>query len=84
MSADWIPMGWPWLVLAAVLAGGIWQALLTTAAGLIVAIPAAVAAQLFSARIERAGHLIEDVVRGLTSSASAGPVAMPQGAGVFS
>ena len=44
---------------ASVLAGGIWQALLTTAAGLIVAIPAAIGATLLSARIERAGQMIE-------------------------
>jgi biopolymer transport protein ExbB len=47
---------------ASVLAGGIWQALLTTAAGLIVAIPAALAAQLLAARIESAGQLIESTV----------------------
>lgn len=45
---------------ASLLAGGIWQALLTTAAGLIVAIPALVAANLLSARVERATHEIED------------------------
>jgi biopolymer transport protein ExbB len=50
---------------AAVLAGGIWQALLTTAAGLIVAIPAAIAANLLSARVDRAGHAIEDAVSAL-------------------
>ncbi|MEM9146548.1 MAG: MotA/TolQ/ExbB proton channel family protein [Pseudomonadota bacterium] len=50
---------------AAVLAGGIWQALLTTAAGLIVAIPAAIAANLLSARVDRAGHQIEDAVSAL-------------------
>lgn len=50
---------------AAVLAGGIWQALLTTAAGLIVAIPAAIAANLLSARADRAGHAIEDAVSAL-------------------
>lgn len=44
---------------ASVLAGGIWQALLTTAAGLLVAIPAAVGAGLLSARIERAAQTIE-------------------------
>lgn len=44
---------------ASVLAAGIWQALLTTAAGLIVAIPAAVAATLLASRIERAGQMIE-------------------------
>lgn len=44
---------------ASVLAGGIWQALLTTAAGLLVAIPAAVAAGLFAARIDTAAQAIE-------------------------
>ncbi|MBY6067866.1 MotA/TolQ/ExbB proton channel family protein [Leisingera aquaemixtae] len=44
---------------ASVLAGGIWQALLTTAAGLLVAIPAAVAAGLFAARIDAAAQTIE-------------------------
>ena len=47
---------------ASVLAGGIWRALLTTAAGLLVAIPAAVAAALFSARIEAATQAIERAV----------------------
>lgn len=47
---------------ASVLAGGIWQALLTTAAGLLVAIPAAIAAGLFSARIDRAALGIESAV----------------------
>lgn len=44
---------------AAVLAGGIWEALLTTAAGLVVAIPAAVAATLLNLRIEKATQKIE-------------------------
>lgn len=47
---------------ASVLAGGIWQALLTTAAGLVVAIPAAIAAGLFAARIESAAMMIESAV----------------------
>lgn len=47
---------------ASVLAAGIWQALLTTAAGLIVAIPAAIAATLLSGRIEGAGQRIEAAV----------------------
>lgn len=47
---------------AAVLAAGIWQALLTTAMGLIVAIPAAVAATMLGARLDRTGHTIEDCV----------------------
>lgn len=50
---------------ASVLAGGIWQALLTTAAGLMVAIPAAIAAALFAARVERAGLAMESAVGGL-------------------
>lgn len=54
---------------AALLADGIWQALLTTAAGLIVAIPAAVAAALFNDRIERATQLIEASVGRLFSAA---------------
>ena len=47
---------------ASVLAGGIWQALLTTAAGLVVAIPAAIGANLLSARIESAAHAIETTI----------------------
>ncbi len=47
---------------AALLAAGIWQALLTTAAGLIVAIPAAVAATLLSARVDAAGQGIEAAI----------------------
>ncbi len=47
---------------ASVLAGGIWQALLTTAAGLLVAIPAAVGASLLSGRAEAGAQSIEDAV----------------------
>jgi biopolymer transport protein ExbB len=47
---------------ASLLAAGIWQALLTTAAGLLVAIPAAVAANLLSEKVERAAGLIETAV----------------------
>lgn len=47
---------------ASLLAGGIWQALLTTAAGLIVAIPAAIAASLLSGRVERAAQEMESAV----------------------
>ncbi|MDO9524580.1 MAG: MotA/TolQ/ExbB proton channel family protein [Gemmobacter sp.] len=47
---------------ASILAGGIWQALLTTAAGLLVAIPAAVAAGLLSDRADRAAQMIEAAV----------------------
>jgi len=44
---------------AGLLAGGIWQALLTTAAGLVVAIPASIAATLLSERAERGTQRIE-------------------------
>ncbi|MGC1506393.1 MAG: MotA/TolQ/ExbB proton channel family protein [Sulfitobacter sp.] len=47
---------------ASILAGGIWQALLTTAVGLLVAIPAAVGATLLSARAESAAQMIENSV----------------------
>ncbi len=47
---------------ASVLAGGIWQALLTTAAGLLVAIPAAVGASLLSGRAETGAQAIENAV----------------------
>ncbi|MEZ5732692.1 MAG: MotA/TolQ/ExbB proton channel family protein [Paracoccaceae bacterium] len=53
---------------ASILAGGIWQALLTTAAGLIVAIPAAVAASMLGERVERTAHTIEAAVGQLLAS----------------
>lgn len=45
---------------AALLSGGIWQALLTTAVGLVVAIPALVAHQCLERRVERCAHTMED------------------------
>ncbi|MEQ6250648.1 MotA/TolQ/ExbB proton channel family protein [Sulfitobacter sp. HNIBRBA3233] len=47
---------------ASILAGGIWQALLTTAAGLIVAIPAVVGAAILQARAETGTQEIERVI----------------------
>lgn len=47
---------------ASVLAGGIWQALLTTAAGLVVAIPAAIGATLLATRVDAAAHEIESAI----------------------
>lgn len=47
---------------ASVLAGGIWLALLTTAGGLVVAIPAAVAGNLLTGRVETATLRIESAV----------------------
>ena len=47
---------------ASVLAGGIWLALLTTAGGLVVAIPAAIGASLLTGRVESAALKIESAV----------------------
>ena len=47
---------------ASILAGGIWQALLTTAAGLVVAIPALVGATVLAARVEAGTLQIERVI----------------------
>lgn len=57
---------------ASLLAGGIWQALLTTAAGLLVAIPAAIAASLLSDKVERAASTIETSVGQLMAAHEAG------------
>ena len=57
---------------ASLLAGGIWQALLTTAAGLLVAIPAAVAASLLSDRVEQAASAIESSVGQLFAAQEVG------------
>ena len=45
-----------------ILSGGIWQALLTTAAGLAVAIPVAAAHSWFDRKSERVAHLINDTI----------------------
>ncbi len=47
---------------ASVLAGGIWLALLTTAAGLLVAIPAAIGSSLLTGRVDTASLRIESAV----------------------
>lgn len=46
----------------ATLAGGIWEALLTTAAGMAVAIPASVALSVFDGLSDRLAHDLEDLV----------------------
>ncbi|WP_425483203.1 MotA/TolQ/ExbB proton channel family protein [Marichromatium bheemlicum] len=46
----------------AILSGGIWQALLTTAAGLSLAIPVVLAHSWLERRVERCGHRMEDAV----------------------
>jgi biopolymer transport protein ExbB len=60
-----------------VLSGGIWEALLTTAAGLAVAIPAAAAAAWFDRRVEREEHLIEATMAAFFTGAAAAPRAEP-------
>ena len=57
---------------ASVLAGGIWLALLTTAAGLVVAIPAAIGASLLTGRVELAGLRIESAAGRLLTLAARG------------
>lgn len=51
-----------------ILSGGIWEALLTTAVGLAVAIPAVVAFNWFERRIERTEHRIENALSALFAS----------------
>ena len=58
----------------AILSGGIWVALLTTAAGLLVAIPAAAAHHVFEGIVERTAHSMEDALtRVLAGPAPAAP-----------
>ncbi len=60
----------------AILSGGIWQALLTTAVGLTVAIPVVLTHTWLERRVDRCGHQMEDAVtqvftRGLRAAGSA-------------
>jgi biopolymer transport protein ExbB len=57
---------------ASVLAGGIWLALLTTAGGLVVAIPAAIGANLLTGRVDSAALKIESAVGQLLSITARG------------
>ncbi|SEA90421.1 MotA/TolQ/ExbB proton channel family protein [Rubrimonas cliftonensis] len=54
----------------AVLSGGIWEALLTTAAGLAVAIPAVAAVNWLERRVEREEHLIDLTLAAFFSGAA--------------
>lgn len=58
-----------------VLSGGIWEALLTTAVGLAVAIPAVAAHSWFDRRVERLEHACDSLLTGLYASAPADPAA---------
>lgn len=44
------------------LSGGVWEALLTTAVGLAIAIPVVVALNWFESKVEKAKHTMEDAV----------------------
>lgn len=59
----------------AILAGGIWVALLTTAAGLAVAMPVSIVLASFEARISRESGLMDDVLTALFTGAPAEPAA---------
>ena len=59
------------------LADGIWQALLTTAAGLIIAVPAVVAHQVFLRWEDRTSFRLSRLVRLVTTGAVVQPVALP-------
>ncbi len=59
----------------AVLSGGIWQALLTTAAGLSVAIPVVFVHSWLERRVERCAHGMEDAVTRLFTHAFLPPLA---------
>lgn len=56
----------------AILSGGIWKALLTTAVGLAVALPAVIAFNWFERRIERAEARIQNALAGFFASSPAG------------
>ena len=56
-----------------ILSGGIWVALLTTAAGLIIAIPAVAAHHWLDGRVERCARAMEDAVTRLFTAAPARP-----------
>lgn len=65
-----------------VLAGGIWVALLTTAVGLAVAIPASLFADWFSSRVEREQEVIEELVTSVLTGQITDVSAVPSSADV--
>ena len=63
----------------AILSGGIWQALLTTAVGLTVAIPVVLAHSWLERRVERCGHQMEDAVTRVFTRGLKAPVLAAEG-----
>lgn len=61
----------------AVLSGGIWEALLTTAVGLIIAIPAVTALNWLERRLERLHEDMQDALTRVFTRSSDGAVAAP-------
>lgn len=55
-----------------ILAGGIWQALLTTVAGLVVAIPAILAHEWFESRVDEMAFAIREATSGLVGAEAEG------------
>ncbi|MFO7858426.1 MAG: MotA/TolQ/ExbB proton channel family protein [Ectothiorhodospiraceae bacterium] len=62
----------------AVLSGGIWEALLTTAVGLAVAIPVVAAVNWLERRVEALAHRIDDAVSRIFTRDLSEPVAEPE------
>lgn len=62
----------------AILSGGIWVALLTTAFGLAVAMPTVAALAFLERRVERAERQVDDTIAAAFTSALAEPQPMPQ------
>ena len=58
----------------ATLAGGIWEALLTTAAGMAVAIPAQIALVWFESLVDRLRHDMEDAATQVLHAPRVAPV----------
>ena len=58
-----------------ILSGGIWEALLTTAVGLAVAIPAVAAHNWLDRRVERLAHQMEDAISQVFTQAAVRPAA---------
>ena len=61
----------------ALLSGGIWQALLTTAVGLVVALPAITALNLFEGRVDRVRLSMRDASARILAALHARPVSRP-------
>jgi len=64
----------------AVLSGGIWEALLTTAVGLAIAVPAVAAVNYLDRRVEQATHVMEDAITQVFTASLTGDAEHTDGA----